>query len=163
MNIQTKIDFHFVKCRFSEMPCINGTAEVHLTFRRSELFTIFALVLRSAGSCLCPGSHTFFTCLFPGAFLPSENHFFLDLMMSDAEIRDSEADIGPYFFSYASITISRATSITSLIFSELSMAICRTFAYLPRLTTSDVAILSFMADCPPWPRLKPLRLGSGAG
>ena len=61
----------------------------------------------------------------PGAFLPSENHFFLDLMMSDAEIRDSEADIGPYFFSYASITISRATSITSLIFSELSMAICR--------------------------------------
>lgn len=43
MNIQTKIDFHFVKCRFSEMPCINRTAEVHLTFRRSELFYYFCI------------------------------------------------------------------------------------------------------------------------
>lgn len=54
-----------------------------------------------------------------------ENHYFLDRMMSDAEIRDSEADIGPYFFSYVSITISSATSITSLMLRELSIAICR--------------------------------------
>lgn len=66
--------------------------------------------------------------------------------MSDAEIRDSEADIGPYFFSYVSITISSATSITSLMLRELSIAICRIFAYLQRFTTRDVAILSFMAD-----------------
>lgn len=45
------IYFHFVKSLFSEMPCINRTAEVYLTFRRSELFIIFAFVLRSAGSC----------------------------------------------------------------------------------------------------------------
>lgn len=29
------------------MPCIDRTAEVYLTFRHSELFIIFALVLRS--------------------------------------------------------------------------------------------------------------------
>ena len=162
MNIQTKIDFHFVKCRFSEMPCIDRTAEVYLTFRRSELFYYFCTCPAFCMILLMPREPYILYLPIPGAFLPSENHFFLDLMMSDAEIRDSEADIGPYFFSYASITISRATSITSLIFSELSMAICRTFAYLPRLTTSDVAIRSFMADCPPCPRLKPLRLGSGA-
>ena len=43
MNIQTKIDFHFVKCRFSEMPCINRTAEILIHFRRSELFYYFCI------------------------------------------------------------------------------------------------------------------------
>ena len=42
MNIQPKLDFHFVKSTFSEMPCINRTTEVYLSFSRSELFIIFA-------------------------------------------------------------------------------------------------------------------------
>lgn len=60
-------------------------------------------------------------------------------MMSDAKIRDSEADIWQYFFSYVSITMSSATSITSFIFNELSTAIYLILACFLRFTTSDVA------------------------
>lgn len=50
---------------------LKGTAEVYLTFRRSELFYYFAFVLRSAGILLmAPGAIHSLLAFFLGLFCP---------------------------------------------------------------------------------------------